>query len=414
VIPLFLALVLTGPAQQQPPPFEVPPAHDGRRLAVYLVTFGPGPQIWERFGHNAILIRDTVTSESVAYDYGRFSFEEKRFFIGFARGRMQYWMGREDGVALLNSYIRRQRSAWMQQLALPPADRIRLRELLEADYEHDRGRYRYDYYRDNCSTRLRDAIDSVIGGAIRARLDTAASGVSYRWHTRRSLENNLINWFGVDAGLGPAADLPVSRYQETFLPLMLRDYIRGVMIAGPDGQLVPLVKGELALAESDLWPVANAPTDWTLQFLLAGAALGGILLLLGRAAPAGWTRMVFGGLAGLWALFAAVGGAVLVFLAFFSEHAIAFRNENLWQFNLLAVVLLPVLPGALRGEKTRGRVALALAWLVAVGSLAGLAMQGLPGRGQANGEIIALALPLHLGLAAGLTAAVRSRSRAPS
>lgn len=116
-----------GPAQQQELPYPLPLAEDGRHLAVYLVTFGPGSQIWERFGHNAILIRDTVTSESTAYDYGRFSFEQKQFFIGFARGRMQYWMGRDDGVALINAYIRRQRSAWMQQLALSPAQRIRLR-----------------------------------------------------------------------------------------------------------------------------------------------------------------------------------------------------------------------------------------------------------------------------------------------
>ncbi|HEX9754952.1 MAG TPA: hypothetical protein VGA42_04560, partial [Gemmatimonadales bacterium] len=49
---------------------------DGSRLAVYLVTFGPGPQVWERFGHNAILFRDSVTGEGPAYDYGRFDFRE--------------------------------------------------------------------------------------------------------------------------------------------------------------------------------------------------------------------------------------------------------------------------------------------------------------------------------------------------
>lgn len=414
MIPVFIALALASPARQEGDPFGVEPTQDGRRLAVYLVTFGPGPRIWERFGHNAILIRDTVTGEGVAYDYGRFSFDEKRFFIGFARGRMQYWMGREDGVALINAYVRRQRSAWMQQLALGPAERIRLRELLEADYERDRGRYRYDYYRDNCSTRLRDAIDQVAGGAIRATLDSARTSVSYRWHTRRSLQNNPLNYFAVDAGLGPAADLPVTRYQETFLPGKLREYLGDITIRAPDGSDVPLLKGEIALSEADEFPVPAAPSNLTIRFIAVGAVLGGVLLLLGRGVLTTWARVAFGFLASTWALGAALGGAILAFLAFFSEHSIAYRNENLWQFNLLAVALLPVLPGALRGEPFRSRVALTLAWLVVIGSVVGLLLKVLPGHGQANGEIIGLALPLHLGLAGGLTAALKSRSRVPS
>jgi hypothetical protein len=116
----------------------------------------------------------------------------------------------------------------------------------------------------------------------------------------------------------------------------------------------------------------------------------------------------------VWTLVAAAGGAVLAFLAFLSEHAIAWGNQNLWQFNLLAIALLPVLPGALRGDARRGRVALVLAWLVALGSLVGVALKALPGPDQANGEIIGLVLPLHLALAAGLTAAFRSRRPAPS
>ena len=40
----------------------------GTRLAAYLVTFGPGPAVWERFGHNALWIRDTVSGENFARD----------------------------------------------------------------------------------------------------------------------------------------------------------------------------------------------------------------------------------------------------------------------------------------------------------------------------------------------------------
>jgi hypothetical protein len=413
VISVMLALALARPAQDSGLQDSSP--QDGRRLAVYLVTFSPGPRVWERFGHNAIWIRDTLTGQNVAYDYGRFSFDEARFFIGFARGRMLYWMGREDGVALINFYVRRQRSAWLQQLDLSTDQRVRLREILERNYEHDRGRYRYDYYRNNCSTRLRDAIDSVVGGAIRTTLNTGLTPTTYRWHTRRSLQSNPIDYFAIDAGLGPVTDLPITRYQEAFLPEKLREHLRSVNITGRGGEPVPLVKREIAVAETDLFPVPERPSNWTAQFTVVGLALGGVLFTLGRRGRSSfWSRVGFGWLAGLWAVVAALGGGVLVFLAFFSEHVVAFKNENLWQFNLLAVALLPLLPGALRRRSGRVKPALALAWMVAAGSLIGLGLKLLPAFAQSNGEIIGLTLPLHLGLAAGLTAAVRSQSPAPS
>src|SRR5690606_32866596 len=45
-------------------------------LRVYLLTMGPGDAVWERFGHNAILLRDTTRGIAVAYHYGMFSFDE--------------------------------------------------------------------------------------------------------------------------------------------------------------------------------------------------------------------------------------------------------------------------------------------------------------------------------------------------
>lgn len=88
----------------------------------------------------------------------------------------------------------------------------------------------------------------------------------------------------------------------------------------------------------------------------------------------------------------------------------AWRNQNLWNLNLLALPLLLLLPGALRRNPVRRRPAVALAFLLVAGSLLGVITKGLPGFEQANWEIIALALPIHAGLAFGLRAAVRSPS----
>ena len=387
---------------------------DGGRLAAYLVTFGPGPQVWERFGHNAIWIRDTVSGENHAWDYGRFAFGDG-FLAEFASGKLVYWMGRDDGVRVVNAYIRNQRSVYLQELDLTPTERVALREYLDGQFAKDQGRYRYDYYLDNCSTRIRDAIDVVAGGRIRATLDSGTSGTSYRWHTRRSLENNLFTWAATDAGLGPKVDQPITRYGETFLPGKLREYLRTVRYTDDEGRTHPLVRGEITLAETDRYLVPDQPTEWFSRFALTGLVLGLALFALGAAArDSGLARWLFGFLGGTWALLAGLGGALLLFLWLGSDHEVAWRNQNLWNFNLLALALVPLLPGALRREPVRVRPALALAFLLVACPVLGLILKGLPGWGQANLEIIALTLPLHAGLALGLRAAIRSPRTVPS
>lgn len=407
----LIALLLTV---GQPSDSQTVRQSDGRRLAAYLVTFGPGPAVWERFGHNALWIRDTVSGENYAWDYGRFAFGDG-FLTEFARGKLLYWMGKDDGVALVNAYVRRQRSVYLQELNLTPVERVALRNFLDGAFAVDRGRYRYDYYRDNCSTRIRDAIDAVVGRRIRATLDTGTSGTTYRWHTRRSLENNLLTWTGTDAALGPLVDQSITRQGETFLPGKLREYVRTVTVIDEQGRARPLIKGEITLAETDFFAVPDAPTDWTSRFVVAGLVPGLMLFLLGAAGrTSGLARGLFGLLGGIWILLAGIGGALLLFLWLGSDHEVAWRNQNLWQLNLLALALLPLLPGALRRAPDRVKPAVALAFLMVAASLLGVLLKGLPGIGQANTEVIALALPLHAGLALGLRAAIRSPSPSPS
>jgi hypothetical protein len=56
---------------------------------VSLLTFSPGDIYWQRFGHNALIVRDGLGAPRL-YNYGTFDFQQKNFFLNFARGRMQY------------------------------------------------------------------------------------------------------------------------------------------------------------------------------------------------------------------------------------------------------------------------------------------------------------------------------------
>ena len=399
---LVLASLAAVPARAQraaPRAAEAP----GSRLTVYLMTFGPGRLVWERFGHNAIWIHDPADPPDQAYNYGLFDFRQQNFLLRFVKGEMWYWMDGFPADAYVRTYRRDNRSVYVQELNLPPAARLELQRFLRWNQEPAHRFYHYDYYRDNCSTRVRDALDRVLGGAIRTQTDSVPAGTTYRFHTQRLTANDPLIFTGLLLALGQGVDRPISQWEEMFLPMEMRQHLRSVQVPGPDGRLVPLVASERTVFQSTATPPPPIPPRWLARYLFLGVLLGCASAWLGgvarRERPAG---LAFTLLAGGWELLAGVAGIVLAGLWGFTDHVMAYRNENLFQMNPLALALAILLPFALRGWPRAGRVAEVLAAAVAAVSLLGLALKVLPGFDQANVQVIALALPIHLGVAAGL------------
>jgi hypothetical protein len=113
-------------------------------------------------------------------------------------------------------------------------------------------------------------------------------------------------------------------------------------------------------------------------------------------------------LAWIWVLVTGTAGAVLAGLWGLTDHAAAYYNENVLQMNILALPLVWLLPGLVRRKRSSARLTLRLATVVAAISLVGLILKLLPQFYQINGQVIALALPAHVGVAAGLWRLVRS------
>ncbi|MBA3317659.1 MAG: DUF4105 domain-containing protein [Gemmatimonadales bacterium] len=403
---LVMLLALFAPNRGDAQRAASPPAASalpGAELKVYLMTMGPGAAVWERFGHNAIWIDDPSVEPDTAYNYGLFDFQQENFLLRFIRGQMWYWMAGFPAGPYARTYLRDNRSVWLQELNLPPHARLELRAFLRWNERPEHRFYHYDYYDDNCSTRVRDAIDRAIGGAIEARTASLSAGTTYRFHTQRLTANDPLIFTGLLLALGPGVDRPISAWEEMFLPSALRHHVRQVTVTGPDGSRMPLVASERTLFESTAPPPPVAPPRWLGWYLLLGGGIGTLaagLGVVGRRSRAG--RLGLAAVALLWGVVAGLSGIVLAGLWAFTDHAMAYRNENLFQVNPLVLGLALLVPWWLAGsDRARRRVA-GLALVAAVLSVVGLAVQVVPGFDQVNGEVIALALPIHLGLAMGL------------
>ena len=385
---------------------QAPTAEPGSELTISLVTMGPGKYVWERFGHNAIRVTDTSTGADTAYNYGMFDFGHENFFSNFANGEMDYWMEGADASRMFRAYMRDDRSVWVQVLDLTPGQRLELLEFLRWNERPENRFYRYHYYYDNCSTRVRDALDRVLGGAIRSAFDSVPTGATFRSHSRRLTENDLFIYTGINIGLGRPTDRPITAWEEMFLPLALREHVRTITVPDANGAARPLVTSEETLYLSTLEPPPESPPRWWPRYLAVGVLVGGLLALAGRRRHASrGARTGFVLLGMLWALVAGIAGLALAYLWLFTAHVTSYANENLLHFFPLSLALVALIPLAVHRPASLA-AARRIAATVAVLSVLGLLLKLLPGN-QVNGEIIALALPVHLGLVAGL-----GRSRA--
>lgn len=413
------AAIQDAPAARQFAPPTPAAIAAAEALRIYLVTMGPGDQVWERFGHNAIRVVDEARGVDVVYNYGMFDFAAEDFYPRFLRGDMLYWMQGFDMARTVAAYAYTNRSVYAQELNLTAEQKARLVAFLEWNAREENRYYGYDYYRDNCSTRVRDALDHALDGRLEAVLSDSATGTTYRSHTRRLTFDDLPIYTGLNVAMSAAIDRPLTAWEESFLPMRLREHVRRVRVPDESGALVPLVVSEEVLFEADRAPVAAAPPDRRLGFLLAGVLLGGIFLALGRRTARGarGARIGLAAAGGAWALVTGALGAVIALLWAFTNHYVTYGNENLLQVNPFSLGLVVLLPLALRrgaaAGSRAGRAASWLAWGVAAASVAGLLIQLLPGFDQVNGEIIALALPANVGLAAALWLAKNGSTVSP-
>lgn len=395
-------------AAQQPAPPE-----PGSNLTVYLLTMGPGDEVWEKFGHNAIWIHDESAHTDSAYHWGLFDFADKDFVPRFIQGRMRYAMGAFGLGETLEMYRRTNRTVWMQRLNMTSAQKQKLSDFVKWNVRPENRYYRYDYFRDNCSTRVRDAIDMALGGSIKKASTGIATNTTYRSHTSRLTQDDWPVFTGTMIGLGQPTDRPIDAWEEMFLPVRMMERFKTLQIPTATGNAPLVLDQEIAV------PSTRAPEDSTIRRGMAGylavAAIVIAIAILAYVVSGKGKGTVFVVLAAVWSLVIGVGGTVLAFLWLFTDHLYSYRNENLFFLNPLSLVffafLLILLVRKRDHDLDRANVA---ATRIAFLALIGFAIQILPWFDQVNGDVIAMTLPVHIAIAIGFIALGRKRLRTPA
>jgi hypothetical protein len=331
---------------------------------VYLITCAPGNATYSVYGHTALRIRVRGTNVDRVYNWGIFDFSTPNFAFRFARGRLDYMLGAYGYDDFVNEYITEGRAVWSQTLNLTTAEKEKLFELINENLKPENVKYRYDFFFDNCATRIRDILAA-------SAEDTIIYPVREKNLTFRQLidpHQKVSPWldFGADMLLGLQADRKATAADEMFLPVFLKENLTASVIVH-DNNREPVVGEPVTVV--DLPPVPSLAPSWIPQLVLWLVLM--IVILVTFVVKVPWldriTDIITYFLYSVLAL-------VLVFTNIFSEH-------DALHFNLLFLginILIPVLFGFILANKKAvrlSRIALAVSALWIPASL--IAGQGI-------------------------------------
>lgn len=325
---LFLQKAIANPAFQ-PPPNGKPMLSDHAKVSV--VTCSPGEEIYAIFGHTALRIQDPVHNMDRVYNYGTFQFNTPAFTIKFAGGRLLYFLSVTSYPSFAASYIADNRALSEQVLHLSKVEKQRIFDKVEENLQPEHRYYYYQFFSDNCTSRVYELIASVLGPDFQTDTTYIREQLSFRQLIRPHLEAFPWTRVGMNVGLGLEADHKTQLHERVFLP----DELELALDHSRNGSM-PLVKEKNFLYQPTENPVKKASLVLSpflfltiLAMLVSGFSYyeyrNGLHLL--------WLdRLVFG--------FTGFLGLVLLLLWLFSAHTPTHQNLNILWLNPLNLLLV--------------------------------------------------------------------------
>lgn len=374
-------------------------ARAGREPRVSVLTFGPGDQTFSKFGHDALWVHDPrkpPRQRDLVYNYGTFRFDSPWLIVDFLKGRLDYWLSVSTLERTVAAYRAANRSVSAQELALTSAQIEALTAFLAENAKPENASYRYDYYRDNCATRIRDVLDRHLGGALKSSA-AAAAPLTYREHTRRLTVDAPLLFFALDLALGPLIDRPISEWEEMFLPARVASKLDQLKTA----EGAPLVRRRFDLFEARRAPPPEGAPSFRWGWLLLGLGVGGGLYALARVERR-WARASLAAGLGLVSAVAGLLGVLLLVLWLGTDHEVTYWNQNvlLCPFWMLAVPFLA--PGFARSQPRQTSAMLRLVAAAAAASLLALVLRAVLPSSQHTGPALSLFVPAWLGACAAV------------
>ena len=194
-------------------------AQDTCHLRLSLLTCSPGEELYSTFGHSAIRVIDSLRHQDIVYNYGTFDFNDPQFYAKFVRGKLLYYLSTEEFKDFEEDYRQDKRGITEQVFNLNCWERNKMNALLINNLKDSNRFYKYDFFFDNCTTRLRDLLERSADSAVVFKRQTKEAA-TFRQLIYEYLDMGDKQWskLGIDLFLGSKTDVIMTTSQTMFLP----------------------------------------------------------------------------------------------------------------------------------------------------------------------------------------------------
>ena len=194
-------------------------AQDTSRMRISLLTVTPGEELYSIFGHSALRVIDSNSVTDIAFNYGTFNFDDKDFYLKFLRGRLNYFVNAENFEDFKFANQSDKRGITEQVLNFSAAEKINIRHALIENLKEENKYYLYNFFLDNCTTRLRDIIiKNHLPAPVLPSVMPAGSTFRNGLHKYQDLSDRPWTKLGMDLLLGTPADEVMTPAQQEYLP----------------------------------------------------------------------------------------------------------------------------------------------------------------------------------------------------
>ncbi len=298
-------------------------------LRISLLTCSPGAELYSVFGHNALRIVDSVAGTDIVYNYGTFDFDDPNFYTKFVRGKLMYFLSQQSFQNFKYEYEYFKRGIIEQVLSFDCIEKKAIQARLFENMQEQNRYYKYDFLKDNCTTRLRDIIFNSASLKKDSIWLSHSINSTYRDYLHSYLDRAKMPWttLGIDLLLGFGSDMKMSLYESMFLPDYLQKEVGQTSIGNKK-----LVTKENVLVE-DLQPFPKPSPLFGLPMFIF-SVLSAVIIFFGfsqkesiKLYQRGFERILF--------LIIGLLGMLLVFTWFGTDHQSFSYNLNiLWAFPL--------------------------------------------------------------------------------
>ena len=290
---------------------------------IVVMTLGPEKnQLYAAFGHSAFRVIDKSQNLDRVYNYGVFNFDQPNFYLNFFKGFLNYKLDTTNYARFRYAYMYYNRFIHEQVLNLNQAQKQKVFDYLQWNMLPENQYYYYDYFYDNCATRIRDVLVTTLGDEL--QFDGSYINTDYTIRDLTDLYLTSIPWgdLVIDLCLGLPMDKTATPYMYMFLP----DYIESAFDHATlenDSTTLPLVKRNVATFSSAPSASSSSLFSPTVVFSILLVIIALVSYLdVKKNKPSKWLDIPLFGIAGLL-------GLLFFSLWTITDHEAAARNMNL-------------------------------------------------------------------------------------